>query len=101
MQNDDTIIVKQTIYNDQQLAGYQIFNYNTAIISKVEELCLILAFDDFKLLPKNIITYTHFTKSIQWLKCQTQPNIIYAVAKVNKYNIKYTNECQTPIIYLL
>lgn len=75
-QNNDTIIVEQIVYINQLLASHQISNYNTATISKVEGLCLVSTSNDFKLLLKNIITYTHFTKSIQWLEYQTQPNII-------------------------
>ena len=93
MRNNNTITVTQTVYIDQLLTAHQMSNCNTATTLMVERLCLTPAFDDFQPLPSEVTAYKRFTGSIQWLACQTRPDIIQAVAKLSNHNVKPTDQC--------
>ena len=93
MQNNNTITITQTVYIDQLLAAHQMSNCNTATTPMVEGLCLIPASDDFQPLPSDVTVYKRFTGNIQWLACQTRPDIIQADAKLRKHNVKHTDQC--------
>ena len=101
MQNKNTITVTQTMYIDQLLAVRQMSNCNTATTPMVERLCLTPAFDDFQPLSTDVTAYKRFTGSIQWLGCQTRLDIIQAVAKLSKSNVKPTDQCWTAVVHLL
>ena len=101
MRNNNTITVTQTVYIDQLLAANQMSNCNTVTTQMVEESCLTPASDDFQPLPSDVTAYKRFTGSIQWLGCQTRPDIIPAVAKLSKHNVKPTDQCWTTVVYLL
>ncbi len=92
-QTDNSITITQTVYIDQLLAAHQMSNFNTATTPMVGGLCLTLARDDFELLPADVTVYKRFTRSIQWFACETRPDIIQAVAKMNKHNVKPTDQC--------
>lgn len=49
----------------------------------------------------NATAYKRFTVSVQWLACQTRPDIIQAVAKLSKHNAKPTDLCWTAVVHLL
>ena len=93
MQNNNTITVTQTVYINQLLTAHQMSNCNTSTTPMVEELCFTAASDDFQPLPSDVTAYKRFTGSIQWIACQTRPDIIQAVAKVSKHNVKHTDQC--------
>ncbi len=93
MRNNSTITVTQTMYIDQLLAAYQMSNCNTVTTPMVEGSCLTPASDDFQPLPLDVTAYKRFTRSIQWLACQTGPDIIQAVAKLSKHHVKPTDQC--------
>ena len=76
MRNNNTITVTQTVYIDQLLAAHQMSNCNTVTTPIVEGLCFNPASDGFQPLPSDVTTYKCFTRSIQWLACQTKPDII-------------------------
>lgn len=101
MREHDTITVTQTVYIDQLLAAHQMSNRNTASTPMVEGLCLAPASDDFEPLHADITAYKRFTGSIQWLACQTRPDIIQAVGKLSKHNVKPTDQCWTAVVHLL
>lgn len=67
----------------------------------VEGLYLSPAAEKFTLNNTNVTAYKHFTGNVSWLACQTQPDIIQVVAKVNKYNVKPTDYYWTAIVHLL
>ena len=90
-----------TVYINQLLATHQMSNCNTATTPMVEGLCLAPAPDDFETLPADVTAYKRFTENIQWLACQTRPDIIQAVAKLNKHNVKLTDQCWTAVVHLL
>ena len=50
---------------------------------------------------KEISAYQRFTGSIQWLACQTRPDIFQTVAKLSQHNIKPTDQCWTAVTRLL
>lgn len=101
MRNNNTITVTQPVYIDQLLAAHQMSNCNTATTPMVEGLCLAPASDDFQPLTADVTAYKRFTGSIQWLACQTRPDIIQAVAKLSKHNVKPTDQCWTAVVHLL
>lgn len=59
----------------------------------VEGLSLAPAAEDFTPTRADVIAYRQFTGSVQWLACQTRPDIIQAVAKLSKHNVKPTDQC--------
>ncbi len=67
----------------------------------VEGLCLTPASDNFQPLSSDVTEYKRFTRRIKWLACQTGPDIIQAVAKVTKHNVKPTDQCWTAVFHLL
>lgn len=67
----------------------------------VEGLCLAPTGEDYVSDPKDISAYQRFTGSIQWLACQTCPDISQTVAKLSQHNIKSTDQCWTAITRLL
>ena len=101
MRNNDTITVTQTMYIDQLLAAHQMSNCNTLTTPMVEGLCLTPASDDFQLLPADVTAYKHFPGSKQWLACQTRPDIIRAVAKLSKHDVKPNDQYWTAGVHLL
>lgn len=66
-----TIIITQTVYIDQFLAAHQIFNCNPTYTPIVKDLSLAPALDKYLPDSKDVSAYKRFTKSIQWLACQT------------------------------
>ncbi len=101
MRMNNTITVTQTVAIDQLLAVYQMFNCNNATKLMVEGLYLALAFDGFESLPVDVTAYKRFTGSIQWLACQTRPDIIQAVAKLSMHNVRLNDQCWTAVVHLL
>ncbi len=71
-----SITVIQTVYIDQLLTGQQMFNCNTAPTFMVEGLYLLPATKGFTPQDVDVTTYKYFTGSVQWLVCQTRPDII-------------------------
>lgn len=63
-------------------------NCNLVSIPIVKKLCLAPAYNNCNLDPKDVLAYKQFTRSVQQLTCQTQPNIIQTVSKLSYYNIK-------------
>lgn len=76
-------------------------NYNPTSTLMVEELCLAPAQDDFIPNPKDVSAYKQFTGSVQWLACQTRPNIIQTVSKLSQHNMKPTDQCWSAVSHLL
>lgn len=101
MRINNTITVTQTVAIDQLLAVHQMFNCNNATKLMVEGLYLALASDGFQSLPVDVTAYKRFTGSIQWLACQTRPDIIQAVAKLSKHNVRPTDQCWIAVVHLL
>lgn len=89
---DTLITIIQTVYIDYLLANHQISNYNAVFTFMIKRLYLLFTTKEFTPHNANIIAYKHFTRSVQWLACQTQLNIIQAVAKISKYNVKFTDQ---------
>lgn len=98
---NDSIIVTQTVYINQLLASHQMSNCNTSSTPMVEGLSLAPAAEDFTPTQADVTAYRQFTGSVQWLACQTRPDIIQAVAKLNKHNVKPTDQCWTAVVHLL
>ena len=101
IRTEDSITVTQSVYMDQLLHGHQITSCNVVSTLMVEGLYLSSAAD--KYIPHNadVTIYKCFTGSVQCLTCQTQPDIIQAVAKLSKHNVRPTNQCWTAVIHLL
>lgn len=58
-----------------------------------EGLYLSPAAEEFAPHDNDVTAYKRFTGSVQWLACQTRPDIIQAVAKLSKHNVKPTDQC--------
>ena len=58
----------------------------------VEGLCFAPTSKNFEPLPVDVTAYKRFTGSIQWLACQTRPDIIQAISKLSKHNVKPTHQ---------
>ena len=97
----NTIIVTQTVYIDQLLAGHQMSNCNPAHTPMVEGLSLVPAPEEYSPNPKDVSAYKRFTGSIQWLACQTRPDILQTVAKLSQHNVKPTEQCWAAVTRLL
>ncbi len=54
----------------------------------VEILYLSPAIKEFTPQDADVIAYKRFTCIVQWLDCQTHPDIIQAVTKLSKHNVK-------------
>ena len=98
---DTSITIIQTVYMNQLLAGHQMSNCNAASTSMVEGLSLLHAAKGFTPHNIDVTAYKHFTGSAQWPTCQTRLDIIQAVAKLSKYNVKLTDQCWTADVHLL
>lgn len=98
---DTSITITQTVYIDQLLAGHQMSNCNAASTPMVEGLSLLPAAEGFTPHDTDVTAYKRFTGSAQWLACQTRPDIIQAVAKLSKHNVKPTDQCWTAVVHLL
>ena len=99
--DDDTITVTQTVYIDQLLETHQMSNCNPVSTPMVEGLCLAPANDDFIPNPKDVSAYKRFTGSVQWLACQTRPDILQTVSKLSHHNMKPTDQCWSAVSHLL
>ena len=99
--DDDTITVTQTVYINQLLETHQMSNCNPVSTPMVEGLCLAPANDDFIPNPKDVSAYKRFTGSVQWLACQTRPDILQTVSKLSHHNMKPTDQCWSAVSHLL
>ena len=45
--------------------------------------------------------YQKFTRSAQWLACQTRPNIIQPISKLSQHNVKPIEEYWKVVVHLL
>lgn len=98
---DDSITVTQMVYIDQLLASYPMTNCNTVTTPIVEGLYLLPANNKFIPNNANITTYKRFNRNAQWLACQIRPDIIQAVEKLSKHNVKPTDQCWMAVVHLL
>ena len=88
---NDVSTVTQTIYIDQLLNTYQIRNCNPESAPIVERLRLASVYDDFSPGPKYDSDYKPFTRIVQWLACQTWPDIIQTVSRLSQDKMKATD----------
>ncbi len=101
LHKDHTITVTQTVYIHQLLAAHRMSDCNPAYTRIVEYLCLAPALDNYMPNPKEISVYQRFTGSIQWLGCQTRPDILQTVAKLSQHNIDPTDQFWVAVTRLL
>ena len=97
---DNVITVTQTIYIDQLLETHQMPNCNPAYTPMVEGLCLAPAPKDLLPVAKDISAYKRFTGSVQWLACQTRPDILQKVSRLSHHNMKPTDQCWNAVTIL-
>ena len=95
------VIITQKIYVEKIFDSHQMSNCKPSPTPMVEGLNLKPGGPDFTPNPADVAVYKKFTESVQWLACQTWPDIIQTVAKLSQHNVKSTEECWKAVIHLL
>ncbi len=101
LHKNHTITVVQTVHIDQLFTAFQMPDCNPAYTPMGEGSCLASASDNYVPNLKEISAYQRFTGSIQWMECQTRPEILQTVIKPSQHNIKQTDQCWTAVTHLL
>ena len=99
--DSDNITVTQTVYIDQLLKTHQMSNCNPVSTTIIEGLFHAPVNDDFTPNPKDVSAYNEFTGSVQWLACQTRPDILQTASELSHYKMKPTDQCWSVVFHLL
>lgn len=67
----------------------------------IEDTNLAPTSDNYLPDAKDVSAYKRFTGSVQWLVCQTYPDIIQTVSKLSHHNMKPTDQCWNAVTHLL
>ncbi len=99
--SEGAVTITQKTYIEKILQSHQMSNCNPSLTPMIEGLGLQPAPLDFIPDPADVTAYIWFTGSVEWLACQTRPDIIQTVAKLSKHNVKPTEECWKAVVHLL
>ncbi len=91
--SEGAVTITQKTYVEKIPQSHQMSDCNPSITPMIEGLSLQLAPSDFIPDSADVTAYKRFTGSAQWLACQTRPDIIQTIAKLNQHNVKPTEEC--------
>ena len=95
------LVITQKTYVEKRLDSHQMSDCNPLPTPIIEGLNLEPGAPDFTPDAADVTAYKRFTGSVQWLACQTRPDIIQTVSKLSQHNVKPTEECWKAVVHLL
>ena len=95
------VVITQKTYVEKLLDSHQMSDCNPSPTPMIEGLNLEPGAPDFTPDAADVTAYKKFTGSVQWLACQTRPDIIQTVSKLSQHNVKPTEECWKAVVHLL
>ena len=87
------VTITQKTYVEKILQSHQMSDCNPSLTPMIEGLSLQPAPSNFIPDPADVTAYKRFIGSVQWLACQTRPDIIQTIAKLSQHNVKPTEKC--------